>query len=59
MVKHGNRVILDDEGSFVQNKHTGECMEVRIEDDTFVFDVQCENGEQGKITLDPGAGVHV
>ena len=59
MVKHGNRVILDDEGSFIQNKRTGECMDVRIEGETFVFDVQFENGEQGKITLDSGAGVHI
>ena len=56
MVKHGNRVILDDEGSFIQNKITGECREVRIEDETFVFDVQFENGEQGKIMLDSGPG---
>ncbi len=59
MVKHGSRVILDDEGSFIQNKITGECMEVRIEEEAFAFDVQFENGEQGKIALDSGAGVHV
>ncbi len=40
-------------------KFTGECVEVRIEDETFVFDVLFENGEQGRIALDLGAGVHV
>ena len=59
MVKARNRVILDEEGSYIQNKDTGECMEVRIEDETFVFDVEFENGEFGTITLDSGAGVNV
>ncbi len=52
MVKSGNQVILDDEGSFIMNKTTGECMEVLIKDETFVFEVQFENGEKGTITLD-------
>ena len=34
-------------------------MEVRIEDETFVFDVEFENGEVGAITLGSGAGVNV
>ena len=37
MVKSNNRVILDEDGSYIQNKKTGECMEVRIEEETFVF----------------------
>ena len=59
MVKAKNRVILDKEGSYIQNKDTGDCMEVRIEEETFVFDVEFENGEFGTITLDSGAGVNV
>jgi len=59
MVRSGNRVVLDSEGSYIQNKSTGETMEVKIKDETFVFEVQFENGEQGTITLDSGAGVHV
>jgi hypothetical protein len=59
MVKNGNRVVLDQAGSYIMNKMTGECMEVKVKDETFVFDVQFENGEQGTITLDSGAGVHV
>ena len=59
MVRKGNRVVLDEDGSYIQNKNTGECMEVKIKDETFVFEVQFENGEQGVITLDSGAGVHV
>ena len=41
------------------NKDTGECMEVKMKEETFVIDVQFENGEQGTITLDSGASVHV
>ncbi len=57
--RFGSRVVLDEEGSFIMNQVTGECMEIRVKDETFVFDVQYENGEQGTITLDSGAGVHV
>ena len=34
-------------------------MEVRVKDETFVFDVELTNGESEVITLDSGAGVHV
>ncbi len=56
MVKNGNRVILDHEGSFIMKKATGERAELMIKDEAFAFDVQRENGEQGTITLDPGRG---
>jgi len=59
MVRNGNRVVLDEDGSFIMNKATGECMEVKVKDETFIFDVQFENGKSGVITLDSGAGVHV
>ena len=59
MVKSGNRVVLDQDGSFIENKSTGERMEVRVKDETFVFDVELTNGESEVITLDSGAGVHV
>ena len=59
MVKCGNVVVLDQDGSYIMNKATGECMEVKVKDETFVFEVQFENGEKGTITLDTGAGVHV
>ena len=58
-VRSRNRVVLDEDGSYIQNKITGECMEVKIQDETFVFDVEFENGENGTITLDSGAGVNV
>ena len=45
MVKSGNRVVLDQDGSFIENKSTGERMEVRVKDETFVFDVKLTNGE--------------
>ncbi len=59
MVRNGNRLVLDEAGSYIMNKTTGECMEVKVKDETFVFDVQFESGEQGTITLDSGEGVHV
>ena len=59
MVKANSRVVLDEKASCIQNKLTGECMEGRIEDETFVFDVEFDNGEDGMITLDSGAGVNV
>ena len=59
MVKSGNRVVLDQDSSFIENKSTGERMEVRVKDETFVFNVELTNGESEVITLDSGAGVHV
>ena len=59
MVNAGNRIVLDKQGSYVENVDTGERMEVKVQDETFVFDVQYGNGEVGVITLDSGAGVNV
>ena len=36
MVKSGNQVVLDKDGSFIENKSTGERMEVRVKDETCV-----------------------
>ena len=52
MVKAKNRVILDEAGSLVQNKEAGEYMEVRIEDEAFVFDIEFDNGGFGTVVLD-------
>ena len=52
--KGGFKVVLDQDGSFIENKSTGERMEVRVKDD-----VELTNGESEVITLDSGAGVHV
>ena len=59
MVRAGNRIVFDDEGSYVESKSTGERMRVDVKDETFVFNVTFENGEEGTITLDSGAGVNV
>ena len=59
MVRNDNRVILDADGSYIENKSTGERMAVRMQDETFVFDVEYDDGEKGTMTLDSGAGVHV
>ena len=59
IVKSGNRVVLDQDGSFIENKGTGERMEVRVKDGTFVFEVELTNGELEVTTLDSGAGAGV
>ena len=50
---------MDSSGSFVDNVATGEKMEVKVKDETFVFEVVYDNGDRGEITLDSGAGVNV
>ena len=59
MVRVGNRILFDDEGFYVESKSTGERMSVDVKDETFVFNVTFQNGEEGTITLDSGAGVNV
>ncbi len=38
------------------NKATGECVEVEVQEQTFAFGVQFENGAGGAITLGSGLG---
>ena len=59
VVEAGNRIIMDPEGSYVENVKTGERMQLRIKKGVFVFDVQYQDGDSGEITLDSGAGVSV
>ncbi len=37
---------------------TCECVEAKVQDETFAFDAQFESGEAGPNALDSGAGVH-
>ena len=60
VARAGNRIVLDlDTGSFIENKRTGEKMKVEMENNTFVFDVQIEDGDMVRIILDSGAGCNV
>ena len=59
VVEAGNRIIMDSEGSYVENKKTGERMQLRSKKGVFVLDVKYQDGETGEITLDSGAGVSV
>ena len=43
----------------MERKSTGERMRVDVKGETFVFDVTYEDGQNGTITLDSGAGVNV
>ena len=61
VVAMGNRVVLDPDPakSCVENVRTGEKMRLREQKGVYVFDVKYQDGEEGTITLDSGAGVSV
>ena len=59
VVEAGNKIVLDEEGSYVENKKTGERMKLRKDRGVYVLDVTYDNGSSGAITLDSGAGVSV
>ena len=59
VVEAGNRIVMEKGGSFIETVATGEKMKLRVERGTYVFDVKYNNGEEGTITLDSGAGVNV
>ena len=59
VVEAGNRVVLDEGDSYIENKATGEKMPLRKEKGVYVFDVKFEDESTGTITLDSGAGVSV
>ena len=59
VTKAGNRIVLDEQGGFIENKITKERMKVRIEKNTYVYDVQMEDGAMVTVTLDSGAGCNV
>ena len=59
VTRAGNRVVLDESGSYIENKQTLERMELRVENETYVYDVQLEDGSMTTITLDSGAGCNV
>jgi hypothetical protein len=61
VVAAGNRIVMVPDGgeSFIENIASGERLAMRVERGTYVFDVEYEDGEEGSITLDSGAGVNV
>ena len=54
----GNRVVLDSENSYIENREAGERMKLKVKDGTYVFDVQYEDGKVDELTLHSGAGVN-
>ena len=42
--KAGNCIVVDDKWGYIENTETGERMELRIQDSTYVYDVQMEDG---------------
>jgi hypothetical protein len=59
VVKAGNRIVPGEDGGYIENKKTGEMIEVREEKDTYVFDIQIEDGDMVMVTLGSGAGCNV
>jgi hypothetical protein len=59
VVEAGNRIVLDQSGSYVEHITTGERMHLRKEKGVYVFDVEFDDGDHSTITLDSGAGVNV
>jgi hypothetical protein len=59
VVEKGNRIVLDAGGSYIEHAASGERMQLYVKKGVYVFDVTYEDGEQGTITLDSGAGVNV
>ena len=59
VAKAGNRVVLEEDGGYIENIKTKERMKVKVEKNTYVFDIQVEDGEKITVTLDSGAGCSV
>ena len=49
--KSGYRVIFDDEGSYIEDKHTGESMKVIEEEGEYVLDVWVKADGEGEATF--------
>ena len=59
VTKAGNRVVMEQNGGYIENVETGERMKLRVERNVFVYDVQMEDGSLVTVTLDSGAGCNV
>jgi len=59
VVAKGNRIVLEEGGSFIQSVSTGEKIALRVERGVYVFDAKYEDGSTGTMALDSGAGVNV
>jgi len=59
VVSKGNRIVMEDNGSFIQSIATGEKIALRVERGVYVFDAKYEDGATGAMALDSGAGVNV
>ena len=62
ITQNGNRVIFDEDRSFIQHKKTGREMEMKLENGVYKVDVIFMNGERSerrKILIDSGAADNV
>jgi hypothetical protein len=56
VVEAGNRIIMEENEGYIENKKTGERMMMRVEQNMYVRDVQLEDGSIATVTMDSGAG---
>ena len=46
MIKNGNQVVFDSQGSYVRNKQTGQILEIQNRDGSFELDLWVQEGEK-------------
>ena len=56
VARAGNRIVMEENGGYIENKATGERMKMRVEQNAYVYDVQLEDGSTTTVTMDSGAG---
>ena len=49
--RHGNRIVFDDEGSYVENKQTGEQLKIIEEDGDYILEAWVKTGQKEEPTF--------
>ena len=49
--KHGNRIVFDDEGSYVENKQTGEQLKIIEGDGDYILEAWVKTGQEEESTF--------
>ena len=56
IVEADNRIVLDSDGSYIENKHTGDRIQIRHENGCFVFDMWVPARREGRVNPDSRRG---
>ena len=49
--RHGNRIVFDDEGSYVENKQTWEQLKIIEEDGDYILEAWVKTGQEAEPTF--------